>query len=223
MNDNDIFNRPCEICGKKSTNYLYGHFVCDSLECIERAKERRGSPAGHNLNVVSVGSVNPIKVKSVEEGFKKVIGSVIVQPVNVDSGVSSHPIGMEETTKGAINRAINAYNSGQFSYGVGIEAGLIKCGDKYLDIHICAIYDGLDYTIGASRGFQLPKEIVNRILKGEECSIAVEKLYNLKDIGKKEGIIGYLTENNINRLDLCIDAVVCALIPRMKKNKHVEF
>jgi len=37
----------CEICGKPATRFLFAAFVCDSEECIQKARERRGGPGGH--------------------------------------------------------------------------------------------------------------------------------------------------------------------------------
>jgi hypothetical protein len=38
---------PCQICGKPSTNVFFATYVCDSEECIDKAREARGGPAGH--------------------------------------------------------------------------------------------------------------------------------------------------------------------------------
>ena len=38
---------PCEFCGKPSTNVVFAAFVCDSEECIEKARIARGGPGGH--------------------------------------------------------------------------------------------------------------------------------------------------------------------------------
>jgi hypothetical protein len=37
----------CEICGKPATHFLFAAFVCDSEECIQKAREQRGGPGGH--------------------------------------------------------------------------------------------------------------------------------------------------------------------------------
>lgn len=208
-------DKKCSICGTSATNYLFGLFVCDNKECIEKARALRGGPAGHKLRVVSIGSKNPIKIKGVQLAMEKTIGNIKVVPIDVDSEVSNQPWGFEETTKGAINRAKKAYYSISSIYGVGIEAGLVEIGGKYLDIHICAIFDGRTYTIGTSQGFQIPEEILEEMKKGEECSKAAEKVYGLKDIGREDGIIGYLTNKNINRVDLCESAVLMAMVLRL--------
>ena len=56
---------------------------------------------------VAVGSTNPVKIKAVENVFRRVYGEVTVEARKVASGVSPQPFG-KETVKGAINRAKSA-------------------------------------------------------------------------------------------------------------------
>jgi hypothetical protein len=37
----------CQICGKPAKHYLFAAFVCDCEECIQKAREQRGGPGGH--------------------------------------------------------------------------------------------------------------------------------------------------------------------------------
>jgi hypothetical protein len=37
----------CQFCGKTATNFVFAAFVCDSEECIEKARVERGGPGGH--------------------------------------------------------------------------------------------------------------------------------------------------------------------------------
>ncbi len=212
-------NKKCEICGKKAEIFLFGKFLCKNEKCIEEAKKL--SMARHKFRVVAVGSTNPVKIEAVKEGFEKVLGAVEVVGVDVISGVSSHPIGLEETYLGALNRAKNAFEKVQCSYGVGIEAGLIKVGNHYIDVHVCVVFDGIRESVGLSQGFEYPKIVAEKVLEGVEGGEIAEKISGIKDIGKNVGLIGYLTDNNITRKDLCRESVIMALIPRMVKNAHL--
>jgi len=212
-------NKKCEICGEKAEIFLFGRFLCKNEKCIEEAKKL--SMARHKLRVVAVGSTNPVKIEAVREGFEKVLGAVEVVGVDVNSNVSSHPIGLEETYLGALNRAKNAFEKVQCSYGVGIEAGLIKVGEHYIDVHVCVVFDGIRETVGLSQGFEYPKIVAEKVLEGIEGGKIAEKISGIKDIGKNIGLIGYLTDNNITRKDLCRESVIMALIPRMMKNAHL--
>ena len=215
----NLKDKKCEICGKKAEVFMFGMFLCKDERCLEEAKKL--SMARHKLRVVAVGSTNPVKVEAVKEGFERVLGTVDVVGVNVDSGVSSHPIGLEETYLGALNRAKNAFERVQCSYGVGIEAGLIKVGEHYIDIHVCVVYDGFKETVGFSQGFEYPKIVADKVLNGIEGGKIAEKISGIKDIGKNIGLVGYLTDNNVTRKDLCRESVIMALIPRMLKNAHL--
>jgi len=212
----DLNGKKCEICGKNAKIFLFGKFLCDDEDCFKKAKSL--SMARHKLRVVGVGSKNPVKLEAVREGFERVLGTVEVVGVDVDSGVSSHPIGLEETYLGAYNRAKNAFETIQCTYSVGIEAGMVKIGDHWVDVHVCVVYDGVRDTVGISQGFEYPKIVYENVLKGVEGGIIAEKISKIKDIGKNIGLIGYLTDANITRKDLCRECVIMALIPRMKKN-----
>jgi len=37
----------CRFCGKTAENFLFAEFVCNSDECIEKARVERGGPGGH--------------------------------------------------------------------------------------------------------------------------------------------------------------------------------
>ncbi|ABR55274.1 protein of unknown function DUF84 [Methanococcus vannielii SB] len=213
----------CDICGKPAREYRFGSLLCGDEACLENARSVRGGPAGHKLRVVSLGSVNPVKVRATENALTKTIGQVLISKIDVPSLVSNQPLGFEETFKGAYNRAKAAFESVNSVFGIGIEAGVIEIFEKKLDIHVCVIYDGLNYTVGTSQGFQIPNEVIKKIDEGFECSDAIFELYGFKDAGKKNGLIGYLTDDNITREGLCVEAVTMAMIPRFKGNSKIRF
>ena len=37
----------CQFCGRTAKNFLFAAFVCESDECIEKARVERGGPGGH--------------------------------------------------------------------------------------------------------------------------------------------------------------------------------
>ncbi len=46
----------CEICGKPAKHYLFASFICESEECIQEARKRRGGPGGHQkLKMLEMG------------------------------------------------------------------------------------------------------------------------------------------------------------------------
>ncbi len=172
--------------------------------------------------IIAVGSTNEVKLKAVERCFRKFFGEVVVEGISVK--VPPQPIGFRETLRGALLRAKEALGGGD--YGVGIEAGLIKMPHSisgYVDQHICAIADrGGQVTLGFSMAFEFPIRVVKRILGGEaeEAEEVMEEISGVERIGDRYGAIGYLTRRLVDRVNLCEQAVVSALIPRINSSLY---
>ncbi len=73
---------------------------------------------------IAIGSVNPAKVKAVEEACKEQDIDVIITPMSVPSGVSNQPFSDEETIQGAVNRATNCLLEENIEIGIGLEGEL---------------------------------------------------------------------------------------------------
>ena len=178
---------------------------------------------GESCMKVAVGSLNELKIEAVRRVFEEYFPRVFVEAVSVD--VPPQPIGFEETLRGAVKRGLEALRRLDADYGVGIEAGLIQMPytiTGYVDQHICAIIDRDErVTLGFSASFEFPAEVVERILAGKavEAEEVMDKIAGTKEIGKGIGAIGYLTSKKMNRIDLCVQAVISALIPRL--NSHL--
>ena len=39
----------CRFCGRPATQFLFAEFICDAEECVDKAREVRGGPAGHMI------------------------------------------------------------------------------------------------------------------------------------------------------------------------------
>jgi inosine/xanthosine triphosphatase len=164
---------------------------------------------------VAVGSNNPVKVKAVENVFGRLFGNVTVEARKVASGVPLQPFG-NDTVKGVIARAKNAYKSGSYDYGVGIEAELSDVEGFVLDVQFCAIYDAVDgITLGCGSGFEYPPQVISEVLSGREVGEVMSELSGIPDLGKKLGAIGYLSCGLLDRTRLTEQSVLMALIPRI--------
>jgi len=165
---------------------------------------------------VAVGSGNPVKLKAVEEVFRNFFGDVKVIGVRVESGVSSQPVN-EEVIKGAIQRAKLAIKKCEADFGVGIESGIIRFGEKFYNLNFIAIIDrsGNLFT-GISGGFELQDEIVEELNKGKELSDIVEEITGLSNIRHNKGLIGILTDGKIDRKELIKQGVFMALASMRK-------
>ena len=108
-------------------------------------------------------------------------------------------------------------------YAVGIEAGMYEVPEietKYMDASICAIYDGNKYFIGFSPSFEYPKEVVERVLDGEELGY-MEDVFGSTAKGRK-GAIGVLTSGRVYRDELEEYAVIMALTKIVSKEIYYK-
>ncbi len=168
---------------------------------------------------IAVGSLNPVKVEAVAGVVERLFGGAEVEGVEVDSGVGAQPVGMMETVLGAVRRAKGALRAGGAELGVGIEAGLVEVPltlTGYLDVQVCAVADERCITIGTGSGFEHPPEVVRAVLSGAEVGEVMERLSGVREIGRKEGAIGFLSGGRLDRRKLTEQAVFMAFLPRLK-------
>lgn len=139
-----------------------------------------------------------------------------VEGVQVDSGVSDQPLSLEETIRGAKTRAKLAFQD--CKYSIGLESRIMhlpESEEKYMDICICAIYDGRRYHIGTSCGYRLPNDVsYSMIDEGLNLNQAMKKhgiTVNPRH-GAAEGSVGLLTNGRIYRKEHCKQALITALI-----------
>jgi inosine/xanthosine triphosphatase len=169
---------------------------------------------------VAIGSTNPAKVDAVREVFQEIYSELEVIPLEVDSGVPDQPVGLEETVKGAINRAKQAIAKTDADFGVGIEAGLYPVPGTltgYMDVQFCAVVDRKGkITLGHGPGFEYPPGMIRRVFEeGVEVGIAMGELVNDPELKRKIGAIGVLTHGRLVRKELNKLAVLMALVPRL--------
>jgi len=167
---------------------------------------------------INVASKNPVKVAAVSELVKYygILRGADVVSFPVPSNVSSQPRSLEETLRGAMNRARAAFSSCKYSFG--IESGFMAVPNTktgYMNVTSCAIYDGRSYSIGLSSAFECPPKVTRMIFEeGVELDEAYHRtgLTSSKRIGYAEGAISALTKGRLNRKDYTKEAVRMALI-----------
>ncbi len=167
---------------------------------------------------ISIGSKNAAKIKALEEAIADYdfLKEAEIIPKEVSSGVSDQPKSLEETARGAMNRARIASENCDLSFG--LESGLMhvpysKSG--FMDVCVCAIFDGKEYHLGLSSAFELPKAINKLMLEDNlDMSQACFKFGLTADpkFGTKEGAIGILTKGRVSRMAYTKQAIVTALI-----------
>ncbi|MFH1917164.1 MAG: inosine/xanthosine triphosphatase [Nanoarchaeota archaeon] len=168
--------------------------------------------------IICVGSTNQVKISAVSETLKHYPGlqDATVTGIATESGVSDQPLSLTETITGAKNRAKAAFS--HCDYSIGLESGLIKVPEAktgYLDLCVCALYNGKDYAIGFSPALEYPRSVIKLILeKGMDTNQACHTLgitTNPK-LGSAEGLYGILTKGRMNRKEYTKYAVMMALI-----------
>jgi len=166
---------------------------------------------------IIVGTKNEAKLEAVREALADylILKAAEIIGQEIKSGVADQPKSMAETVKGAQNRAQEVFAGADLS--IGLESGLIEVpGSRsgFMDLCVCAIFDGEKFALGISSGFECPPEI-NRLMLEEgldmtQASNRVGLSSNPK-LGAAEGLIGILTKGRITRKDYTKHALIMAL------------
>jgi inosine/xanthosine triphosphatase len=167
---------------------------------------------------INVASNNPVKIEAVKELVRSYdfLKNAEVDGLKINSGVSEQPKSLEETVKGAINRAKSAFSNCVYSFG--IESGLMQVPQTKtgsMDFCVCAIYDGIQYHLGLSCAFEFPTKVTEMIHElGVDANEAFYRcgLTKNRKLGSSEGAIGMLTRGRITRKDYTKQAIQMALI-----------
>jgi inosine/xanthosine triphosphatase len=167
---------------------------------------------------IGAGTANRSKLRGIREAFRSISGryfrSFTLKSQKVESGVGEQPWG-KETVKGAMERAKAAIEYGDL--GVGVEAGLFHTdAGRIFDIQYCAIIDRNGRTtFGHGIGFEYPPLVLKEVQKGKTIGEIMSSISGIKDIGSREGAVGYLSHRSLTRASITRDAVLSALIPRL--------
>lgn len=169
---------------------------------------------------VVVGTNNDVKLQAVKNVFEKIFEKLELEKVTVSSDVPAQPY-EKDTITGAMNRAKAAMQQvTDAHFSVGIEAGLFleENTKNYFDVQYCAIQDrGGRVTLGHGSGFYYPPKVVEGLLKGKTVGEVMAVVTGIQEIGHKQGAIGYLSKDILNRLGLTEQAVLMAMVPRLSE------
>jgi inosine/xanthosine triphosphatase len=176
--------------------------------------------------IVTIGSKNPNKIKAVSEAFHlfPLFMEAEFRSASVPSGVPDQPIGLEETIRGAKQRAENAFSECDLS--VGLESGLMPVPltrSGYMNFSVCAVFNGREVFLGLGPAFELPPDITRMVVERHmelDDAIFASGFSDNPRIGYSEGIIGMLTGGAVTRKDYMVPAVCMAMagfLPTLKK------
>jgi inosine/xanthosine triphosphatase len=159
---------------------------------------------------IVVGSPNPVKVGAAMDAFSEYF-DVEVDSVDIASGVKAFPDTEELIYEGALNRAKRAYSEG-YDYSVGIEGGVVKFNDRWYDRNYVVVFDGELIGVGTSAAYEVPGHLVEGIDSTSDASKKIiDESLGVEDVFTKQGVIGVLTLERMDRRRLLADATLCAL------------
>lgn len=168
------------------------------------------------IRKVIVASKNPVKINAVKTGFQKMFPKLEFQfeSVSVSSEVSEQPLSSEETKEGAYNRVKNAKAAlPAADFWVGIEGGIEKVADE-MEAFAWIVVQSAQKTGKAKTGtLYLPKEVITLIEAGKELGEADDIVFGGTNTKQKNGAVGILTGDVVDRTSYYTQAVIMALIP----------
>ena len=150
---------------------------------------------------IAIGSKNPAKVNAVKDAFRDYNVDIIA--VDAASGVSEQPMTDEETIKGAINRALEAAEKAGASIGIGLEGGVQQTAQGLLLCNWGALTaTGFEPIIAGGARLQLPEEVAEKVLAGNELGPVMDEYANKQNVRKNEGAVGIFTNGQVNRSEM---------------------
>jgi inosine/xanthosine triphosphatase len=172
--------------------------------------------------VVNVGSKNKAKIWATRDIFLKVFKKVEVHGIEMEAKGPENPMD-DEVKEGAVTRARESIGNADF--GVGIEGGMFQLDDldRRRMVHYCAIVDKRGVvTMGHGPGFHLPKSVSDTAIEGVPLSEVMRRYMNVEQIEEEKGTVGHLSEGLTTRKILAEQAVLMALLPRLRSDLYPE-
>lgn len=172
---------------------------------------------------ILVASTNPVKIRAAERAFARMFPGVThtARGLSVPSGVPDQPFSDATTLLGARNRAegARAADPEGADYWVGIEGGVDddpQDGELLRSFAWVVVLDREEKTkMGRARTatYYLPRETAELVRGGMELGRADEVVFGRVNSKQKNGSVGLLTGDVIDRGGYYEEAVVLALIP----------
>jgi inosine/xanthosine triphosphatase len=171
------------------------------------------------LQIVFVASENPVKILATKTAIEAYFPKSKVLGLAVESAVSAQPMSDKETYQGAHNRLEAVYqravNLGYFDpqaadfqpadyLFVAAEGGVYTPDfrpkkELWSTVWVAAMDASKEVFVAGGAHFLLPEILAEGILAGKELGDVLANLTQVADIKKKEGAIGLLTDNFVDR------------------------
>jgi len=175
--------------------------------------------------LVAIGSRNRAKVKGVRRAFRRFFRGTEFKEVDLTTRVKTQPMGLDQTAKGARQRAELAIKEGEADFGVGVEAGIIRLaqedaeGGFFLNVQIAAVVDSSGrLSFGSSSGFPIPTKFVSLIgFEQAELDKYAHELTGAKKIREEDGVVYHLSKGRLSRVEMTEQCVSMALVPWLNR------
>ncbi|WP_112181673.1 DUF84 family protein [Paraliobacillus zengyii] len=150
---------------------------------------------------IVIASKNPTKVNAVKEVFI----NQLVHAKDIPSHVSNQPLSDQETLTGALIRARQAVKVDEAIIGIGLEGGVMEIENNMYLCNWGALVDrnGAEFIASGAR-IPLPEEIISTLKEGKELGDVMDFYAQKKNVRKKQGAIGILTNDLVSRKDMFI-------------------
>lgn len=177
---------------------------------------------------VIAATTNPAKIEAIRlafiEAFDITAASTIdgtdktipvantlhIESVDVDSGVSSQPVGIADTRTGARQRVMAARQvRPEADFWVGIEAGI----DENMTFSWIVIENHLQRGESRSASMILPEIVLQGVHKGHELGDVMANISGISNIKQQGGAIGLFTNGKLSRTQVYYQALLLALVP----------
>lgn len=168
------------------------------------------------MNLIAVGSLNPVKVGAVASVIQRIWPQARVDGVAVDSGVSAQPMKDDEAIEGARTRARLARTQMGADLGLGLEGYTIDMPQGMFVsawVVAVAITEQGDEAVGlgASGRFLLPERVARAVRAGAELGPLMDQFVDQHNTKQRQGAVGILTDGLVQRKEALEVGVLFAL------------
>lgn len=172
---------------------------------------------------IVVGSTNTAKIRAAQIAIDQIFPGNKVTGLSVDSKIDNQPKSDRESMQGAINRARAAQEKSQADFGIGMEGGMNKIGNKWFESGwIAVVNKNGRIGLGTSARFELSDKIAKKLLSGKELREVVIKLSGNENIYQEEGAMGLITNKHLPRDLAYSHGIIFAFAPFLSDKKFWE-
>lgn len=147
----------------------------------------------------AIASKNQAKISAVSSAIEALGLEFDLNAQEAESGVADQPRSLEETRRGAINRAKDVLSQ-SLDLAIGLEGGVYEiAGQMYLcNWGALATKGGELYTASGAQ-IPLPDEIADQLRAGRELGPVMDDYANESGTRQHKGAVGILTNGAVKR------------------------